>query len=653
MISRTTIDQVYDAARVEEVIGDFVVLKKSGTNYKGLSPFSQEKTPSFMVSPVKQIWKDFSSGKGGNVVAFLMEHEHFTYPEAIRFLAKKYNIEIEETQQSDEEKKKSTERESMYLVVEFAQEFFQRTLFESSEGKAIGLTYFKERGFHEDTIKKFRLGYAPEKKTALSEAATESAQSIEFLEKTGLLIVNEERKQTIDRFRGRVIFPIRTLSGRVQGFGGRILKKDVKTAKYLNSPESDIYYKSKVLYGLFEAKKSIAKEDCCYLVEGYTDVIQMHQSGITNVVSSSGTALTSEQIRLIRRLTKNIVVLFDGDAAGVRAALRGIDLILEQDMHVKICAFPEGEDPDSFSKGKSAVEIQNYLSENAQDFIQYKANLLLQEAQSDPVKKADTIRDIVSSIAKIPDLIQREVYIQSCAQIMAVSEEVLFAALAQLLHKEHNEQQQQFRSKQSVALVKENVQPKIEVSEVFELEKQIIRLLLHYGNQKAFFEDVVMQQDEKGDLNEAVKKMEVKVHEKVFLDLQQDEIELTHPLFRKTYTSLINQYQTAGDIRLQQFFDEGDATDGSIISDLLMENEKYKLHNWDKKNIFVKQPQDRIGQSVTQTILTFRRFLIGEKIQRLNEQLQTDLETNNTLLEEIGMYNELRQLVSKKLSRVV
>ena len=653
MISRTTIDQVYDASRVEEVIGDFVVLKKSGSNFKGLSPFSQEKTPSFMVSPVKQIWKDFSSGKGGNVVAFLMEHEHFTYPEAIRFLSKKYNIEIEETQQSDEEKKKSTERESMYLVVQFAQEFFQQTLFESSEGKAIGLTYFKERGFHEDTIKKFGLGYAPEKITALSEAATESAQSIEFLEKTGLLIVNEERKQTIDRFRGRVIFPIRTLSGRVQGFGGRILKKDVKTAKYLNSPESDIYYKSKVLYGLFEAKKSIAKEDCCYLVEGYTDVIQMHQSGITNVVSSSGTALTSEQIRLIRRLTKNIVVLFDGDAAGVRAALRGIDLILEQDMHVKICTFPAGEDPDSFSKGKSAVEIQNYLSENAQDFIQYKANLLLQEAQSDPVKKADTIRDIVSSIAKIPDLIQREVYIQSCAKIMAVSEEVLFAALAQLLQKEHKEQQRQSRSKQLVALVKENVEPKIEVSEVFELEKQIIRLLLHYGNQKAFFEDVVIQQDEKGDLNEAVKKMEVKVHEKVFLELQQDEIELTHPLFRKTYTSLINQYQTLGDIRPQQFFDEGDATEGSILSDLMMENEKYKLHNWDKKNIFVKQPQDRIGQSVTQTILTFRRFLIGKKIQYLNKQLQTDLETNNTLLEEISMYNELRQLVSKKLSRVV
>lgn len=653
MISRSTIDQVYDAARVEEVIGDFVVLKKSGTNYKGLSPFSQEKTPSFMVSPVKQIWKDFSSGKGGNVVAFLMEHEHFTYPEAIRFLAKKYNIEIEETQQSDEEKKKNTERESMYLVVQFAQAFFQHTLFESSEGKAIGLTYFKERGFHEDTIRKFGLGYAPEKITALSEAAKEAAQPVEFLEKTGLLIVNEERKQTIDRFRGRVIFPIRTLSGRVQGFGGRILKKEAKTAKYLNSPESDIYYKSKVLYGLFEAKKSIAKEDCCYLVEGYTDVIQMHQSGISNVVSSSGTALTSDQIRLIRRLTKNIVVLFDGDAAGVRAALRGIDLILEQDMNVKICAFPEGEDPDSFSKGKPADEIQYYLTENAQDFIQYKANLLLEEAQSDPVKKADTIRDIVSSIAKIPDLIQREVYIQSCAQIMAVSEEVLFAALAQLLQKEHKDQQKSARSKQAVALVKETAAPKIEVSEVFELEKQVIRLLLHYGNQKAFFEDVVMQQDENGDFNEALKKMEVKVYEKIFLDLQQDETEFTHPLFRKTYTSLINQYQTKGDIRPQQFFDEGDAADGTLLSDLLMENEKYKLHNWDKKNIFVKQPEERIGQSVTQTILTFRRFLIGEKIQRLNEQMQNDQKTDTHLLEEINMYNELRQLVSKKLSRVV
>lgn len=653
MISRTTIDQVYDAARLEEVIGDFVVLKKSGSNFKGLSPFSQEKTPSFMVSPVKQIWKDFSSGKGGNVVAFLMEHEHFTYPEAIRFLAKKYNIEIEETQQTDAEKQKKSERESMYVVAQFAQEFFQQSLWEATEGKAIGLTYFKERGFTEETIKKFGLGYAPEKITALSEAAESAAYSLEFLQKTGLIIVNEERKQNIDRFRGRVIFPIRTLSGRVQGFGGRILNKDVKTAKYLNSPESDIYHKSKVLYGLFEGKKSIAKEDCCYIVEGYTDVIQMHQAGITNVVSSSGTALTPEQIRLIRRLTKNVVVLFDGDAAGVRASLRGIDLILEQDMHVKICTFPDGEDPDSFAKGKTQEAISEYLIGQAQDFIQYKAAMLLEEAQEDPVKKAYTIRAIVSSIAKIPDVIQREVYIQSCAKSMAVSEAVLFNALAQLLQKEQKEQSKRSRSRPAMGVVQEPPQAVIEISESFELEKQIIRLLLHYGNEKAFFEEVVIQQDEEGAVQEVVQQMEVTVHEKVFLDLQQDEIELTHPLFRKTYSILIEQFQSNGKTSPQLFFEDVEEEYRGLLSDMLMENEKYQLHSWNKKNIFVKQPQDRVGQSVTQTILSLRRYLIAEKIQALNNQLESETSEDSNLLEEINMYNELRQLVSQKLSRVV
>ena len=653
MISRSTIDQVYDAARLEEVIGDFVVLKKSGSNFKGLSPFSQEKTPSFMVSPVKQIWKDFSSGEWGNVVACWMEHEHFTYPEDIRYLAKKDNIEIEETQQTDAEKQKNSERESMYVVAQFAQEFFQQSLWEAKEGKAIGLTYFKERGFTEETIKKFGMGYAPEKITALSEAAESATHSLEFLEKTGLIIVNEERKQNIARFRGRVIFPIRTLSGRVQGFGGRILKKDLKTAKYLNSPESDIYHKSKVLYGLFEAKKSIAKEDCCYIVEGYTDVIQMHQAGVTNVVSSSGTALTPEQIRLIRRLTKNVVVLFDGDAAGVRASLRGIDLILEQDMHVKICTFPDGEDPDSFAKGKTEEVIRAYLSSQAQDFIQYKATLLLEEAQEDPVQKADTIRAIVSSIAKIPDVIQREVYIQSCAKTMAVSEAVLFNALAQLVQKEQKEQSKRRNSRPAMEVVQEPPQAVIEISESFELEKQIIRLLLHYGNEKAFFEEVVMQQDGEGGVQEAVQQMEVTVHEKVFLDLQQDEIELTHPLFRKTYSTLIEQFQADGKISPQHFFEDVEKEYTVLLSDMLMENEKYQLHSWDKKNIFVKQPQDRVGQSVTQTILSLRRYLIGEKIQALNSQLQSESAEDSNLLEEINMYNELRQLVSQKLSRVV
>ncbi|RUA12190.1 MAG: DNA primase, partial [Flavobacteriia bacterium] len=367
MISKTTIDQVYETARLEEVIGDFVQLKKSGSNFKGLSPFTDERTPSFMVSPVKQIWKDFSSGKGGNVVAFLMEHEHFTYPEAIKYLAKKYNIEIEETEQTSEEKEQANERESMYLVSEHAQKYFAQTLWESGPGKAIGLSYFKERGFTDETIKKFGLGYSLDEWEAYTQTALDQGYQLEFLEKTGLTIVKEQTSGEVkrfDRFKGRVMFPIHSMSGRVLGFGGRILGNDKKAAKYLNSPESDIYHKSKVLYGIYFAKQAIAKEDNCYLVEGYTDVIQMYQKGVENVVSSSGTALTPEQIRLINRLTKNITVLFDGDAAGLRASLRGIDLILEQGMNVKVCTFPEGEDPDSFAKNNTYEDLVLYLEGN-------------------------------------------------------------------------------------------------------------------------------------------------------------------------------------------------------------------------------------------------------------------------------------------------
>ncbi|MEM8847236.1 MAG: DNA primase, partial [Bacteroidota bacterium] len=418
MISKTTIDQVYETARLEEVIGDFVQLKKAGSNFKGLSPFSDERTPSFMVSPVKQIWKDFSSGKGGNVVAFLMEHEHFTYPEAIKYLAKKYNIEIEETERTDEEKEQANERESMYLVSEFAQKYFEDTLWDTEPGKAIGHSYFKERGFSDSTIRKFSLGYSLDEWEAFTKSALEKSYQIEFLEKTGLTIVKEQtdgKTRTFDRFKGRVMFPIHSMSGRVLGFGGRILTNDKKAAKYLNSPESEIYHKSKVLYGIYFAKQSIAKEDNCFLVEGYTDVIQMYQRGIENVVASSGTALTPEQIRLINRLTKNITVLFDGDAAGLRASLRGIDLILEQGMNVKVCSFPEGEDPDSFAKNNTYEDVVLYLEENAKDFIQFKTSILTQEAADDPIKRADTVRDIVNSISKIPDQIKKEIYIQECA----------------------------------------------------------------------------------------------------------------------------------------------------------------------------------------------------------------------------------------------
>ncbi|NNC70077.1 MAG: DNA primase, partial [Flavobacteriaceae bacterium] len=437
MITKNTIDKVFETARVEEVIGDFVQLKKAGSNFKGLSPFADEKTPSFMVSPVKQIWKDFSSGKGGNVISFLMEHEHYSYPEAIRFLAKKYNIEIEETEQTDEQKQQASERESLFLVSEYARDYFHDILLNNEKGKAIGISYFKERGFTDETIETFQLGYALDVWDAFTETALKKGYQLEFLEKTGLTIVREEKK--FDRFKGRVLFPIHSMSGRVLGFGGRILSSEKKAAKYVNSPESEIYHKSKILYGIYHAKQAIAKEDNCYLVEGYTDVIQFHQSGIQNVVASSGTALTPEQIRLVSRLTQNITVLFDGDAAGIRASLRGIDLILEQGMNVKVVAFAEGEDPDSFAKSHSEGELRNFLTENAQDFIQFKVSLLMKEAQNDPVKKAGLIRDIVVSISKIPNNIQREVYVQECAKIMDISEKVLFSELAQLAKKELRE----------------------------------------------------------------------------------------------------------------------------------------------------------------------------------------------------------------------
>ena len=405
-----------------------------------------------MVSPAKQIWKDFSSGKGGNVIAFLMEHEHFTYPEAIRYLAKKYNIEIEETEVSPEEKQIKDDRESMFLVAQYASGFFEKSLWETEEGKSIGLTYFKERGFRDETIKKFALGYSPKSSNELAKKSQKEGYKLDFLEKTGLVIVSEDRQ--VDRFRGRVVFPIRSMSGRVQGFGGRILSENVKTAKYLNSPESEIYSKSKVLYGIFESKQTIAKNDVCYLVEGYTDVIQMHQSGITNVVSSSGTALTVDQIRMINRLTSNIVVLFDGDAAGLRASLRGIDLILEQGMNVRVCSFPEGDDPDSFARSHSADDIINFLEEQSQDFIQFKASLLSEEGKNDPVRKAETINEIVESIFKIPDPIKQEIYIQNCSEIMQISENALFSTLAQIKQKNKRKGAKRFIPDESVALVK-------------------------------------------------------------------------------------------------------------------------------------------------------------------------------------------------------
>ena len=651
MISRSTIDQVYETARLEEVIGEYITLKKSGANFKGLSPFTQERTPSFMVSPAKQIWKDFSSGKGGNVIAFLMEHEHFTYPEAIRYLAKKYNIEIEETELSPEEKQIKDTRESMFLVAQYAADFFEKNLWETQEGKSIGLTYFKERGFEDETLKKFALGYSPESYDALSKKAENEGFKLDFLEKTGLVIINEDRK--VDRFRGRVIFPIRSMSGRVQGFGARILSQNSKTAKYLNSPESDIYNKSKALYGIFESKQSIAKKDLCFLVEGYTDVIQMHQSGITNVVSSSGTALSVDQIRMINRLTSNVVVLYDSDAAGLRASLRGIDLILEQGMNVRVCTFPKGEDPDSFAQSRSLQEINIFLEEHSKDFIQFKASLLSDEGKNNPISKAETIREIVESIHKIPDAIKQEIYIQSCAEIMQISEDVLFRALAQINQKNNQKLTKKFIPSEPVALIKKTADSEAKVDRIFELERQIISILLTYGNQELNFEEPISITNEDGELIEETQKISAKVYEKIFLDLQQDEIELSHETFKKIFYKLIEFYQSyQGDLNLEKIMQTDDLIQNEIITDLVMKEEQHQLHDWEKRNVFVKVRGSEVERLVSETILSMRRYLIDQKITELQKGTK-DKQSNQDLLKEIQMYQSLKNIISNRLHRVI
>jgi DNA primase len=650
LISKSTIDKVFETARVEEVLGDFVQLKKSGSNFKGLSPFSDERTPSFMVSPVKQIWKDFSSGKGGNVVAFLMEHEHFTYPEAIKYLAKKYNIEVEETEQSDEQKQEADERESMYLVSEFASEYFQKVLLNTERGKAIGLSYFKERGFTEETIKKFSLGYSPDEWSAFTTEAIKKGYQLEYLEKTGLSIVKEEKQ--FDRFKGRVMFPIQSMSGRVLGFGGRILGNDKKAAKYLNSPESEIYHKSKVLYGIYHAKQAIAKEDNCYLVEGYTDVIQFNQTGIENVVSSSGTALSPEQIRLINRLTKNITVLFDSDAAGMRASLRGIDLILEQGMNVKVCTFPEGEDPDSYAKKHSEEELKLYLIDNSKDFINYKASLLMEEAKNDPVKKASLIRDMVTSIAKIPDSIQQEIYVQETSRIMDISEEVIFTTLAQLVARDQKPVEKKTES--SFKVVRDEPAGKPKVDELYELERTIIALLLLYGTIEEEFEDLVLKENEKGELVLEPEVQKSKVFEKVFLDLQEDEVAFANELFQKIYQQVIAKLNEGENFAIENLLNDMPPENASEVTSILMEEEQYVLHDWERMEIFVTSKKKRVGRLVNETILSLRRYLVSQKIDELNNEIkEASAEKSADLLQDIMDYLSLKKVLSNKLNRVM
>ena len=644
MISKNTIDKVFEQSRVEEVIGDFVQLKKSGSNYKALSPFSNEKTPSFVVSPVKQIWKDFSSGKGGNSVAFLMEHEHFTYPEAIKYLARKYNIEIEETQLNNEEKEKASERESLFIVSEFAKDFFKKNLNESQEGRSIGLSYFQERGFSSESIDNFDLGFSNKEINFFSKNALKNGYDKIFLEKTGLSIFNDNK--IVDRFRGRVIFPIHSMSGRILGFGARILNNEIKTAKYLNSPESLIYNKSKVLYGIYYAKQEIAKLDNCYIVEGYTDVIQLHQKGIKNVVSSSGTSLTNDQITLIRRLTSNITMLYDSDKAGVNATSRGVDMILSAGMNVSICTFPEGQDPDSFSQERGSKEIKDFLVQNSKDFIRFKASFLSSQSIQDPILKAKTINEMVTSISIIPDRIKQEIYVKHCSKIMDISEDVLFNSLAQ-----QNKSEVSYFSKRNVTKI-QKISKNIKVDVLFELEKKIIEILLLYGNRIEKFDELILKKDKNGEVLMEPSVVESLVYEKIFLDLQQDEVEFTNESFKILYKKILSELQKNGELVLDVFLNSLDSELSNHVTSILMNEDRYQLHDWFSKDIVVKDKKKLISQLVSETILSLRTYLINEKVKELQSETQNN-NSNNEILEEITDYYKLKSLLSKKLNRVL
>ena len=642
MISKITIDKVFETALVEEVIEDFIQLKKSGSNFKGLSPFTDEKTPSFMVSPAKQIWKDFSSGKGGNVVAFLMEYEQLSYPEAIKYLAKKYNIEIEETQLSEKQKEKINEKEKLFIITDLAKNFFKKQFKESDFGNNIARSYLIERGFTDSIIDQFEIGCLTDSSNNLKNFLANKNYKIDDLISLGLV----SSKTNNDIYKARIIFPIKTISGRTAGFGARTLKSNFKSAKYINSPESIIYNKSKILYGLYVSKSEIVKRDNCFVVEGYTDVIRFHQKGIKNIVSSSGTAMSIDQINLIRRLTKNITMLYDSDKAGVSATIRSIDMILEQNMNVNVVLFPSDEDPDSFARNKENNDIVTYLNEHSVDFIEFKAKLLSNSLKKSPTEKARIINEMVISISKIPDRIKQEIYIKHCSDIMSISENTLFNVLAQLLH----------TKKQPNAKINQNEKIFIKnkrVDQIFELEKKIIEILILYGDRKATFDEIQLIKNDMGDFTYKPVKLDSLVYEKIFLDLQSDEVEFANDNFKVLYDLLISEFQKNEGFNPKTFLNSLDENLSNLVTSILMNEDVYHLHNWETKNIFVKEKLKSISQLVTETILTLRTLLINKKVGELSKQKDSSENLNQDLLDEIVNYYQLKSLLSKKLNRVI
>ena len=636
-IPKETIEQIFATARIEEVIGEFVQLKKSGSNLKGLSPFNNEKTPSFMVSPVKQIFKDFSSNKGGSVVTFLMELEQMTYPEALRWLANKYNIEVpEERPQTAEEIEAVNHREAVYLISDVANKWFQEQLHQTDEGRAVGLSYFKERGFTDETIANFQLGYSPEKSDAFAQYAIESKYNEKALEDSGISMNGD--RGWYDRFRGRVMFPIHSISGRVLGFGGRILKNNVKAAKYLNSPENPIYHKSKVLYGLFQAKQEIRKKDEAFLVEGYTDVLSFHQNGVHNVVSSSGTSLTEGQIIMLKRYSSNITLLYDGDAAGIRASFRGLDMMLEAGINVRVVPFPDGEDPDSFAQKHSTEELEQFLAEQRKDFISYKTSVLLDEVGNDPLKRAEMVRDVVGSISKVPDAIGQEVFIKEAAKILDIDPRALHEELARLL----DAQNRQVRRKQADDTPMEVLPPTEKVTSPFgrHQEEKVIHLIVARGVEDMLEEDL--------DPEEVVP---ISITEWAVENIEKDSIPFETPVFQRMY-DLVKAELEAGHVPDSAWWIMQEDPEVVEVATKAL-TEPYVLSDWKRKDIHLPIERNTIKDLVQETVLRFKSIWVERKLNELKAQFNAENVDVDYYMTAFDKWNKVRQQINEELNRIV
>ena len=626
MISRDTIDKIYQVAIIEDVVGEFVRLKKAGSSYRGLSPFANEKTPSFYVVPSKGIYKDFSSGKGGNVVDFLMQHEKFSYPEALRWLAAKYNIEIEEDEQSAEEQKEKSEREQLSIVTEFAARYFHDQLLNTEDGKLIGYSYFEERGFRHDTIVKFQLGYCPDGWDKMTSAAIEQQYNIDYLLKTGLTRQREDKYY--DFFRGRVMFPIHNVSGKVIAFGGRTLKAEKDIAKYFNSPESELYNKSNVLYGLFLAKNAIVKYDMCYLAEGYTDVISMHQAGIENVVSSSGTSLTEGQVRMIRRYTPNLTIIYDGDAAGIKASLRGIDMVLAEGMNVRLVLLPDGDDPDSFARKHTADEFNQYVAEHSRNFIEFKTELLKEEAGKDPLKRADMIRSIAESISKIPDQIKRLVFVQESARILGMKEDMLMQEINRMMLQRGAKVP---AATQPVEEIPEHTAtedtPELNEISLYYQERDVIRLLLNYVNHA-----IIVPAREFG---EGGNDEEMKLGNYILHNLENDELRPEDAVLNRIYLEYLTHLDDSNYPESSYFTQHSDLEISSAASNLLIE--RHILSDWEKREIYPTKEDDQLYVAASVSLFEYRMKFLTREIVKITNQLSESPEDESLLLAKIQL----------------